>query len=155
MIFLVPATVRRGERYLGRWVIIIPDKYDETRIKGQNDTKVTTKANKVRINWGTAGKWDDIKNTRLQLNVEEGGSTVKKTVYRYLPVGSRQVGYRWCSLSELVMVSCCVLLLMLMLSWSWMLCNKRWCVVCAWCWNVPLSVRGQWVMGLRGLPADT
>ena len=24
-----------------------------------------------------------------------------------------------------------------------------------WFWNVPRSIHGQWVVGLRGLPADT
>ena len=34
--------------------------------------------------------------------------------------------------------------------WSWMLKMR-----CVWCWNVPRSVRGRWVVGLRGLSADT
>ena len=56
-----------------RRIIIISDKYDATRTKDKNDTKFTEKADKVRINWGVAGRGEYIKSKRLWLNVEEDG----------------------------------------------------------------------------------
>ena len=88
-----------------------------------------------------------------------GRATIKETVGRYLPVGivsgervivaaSYSVWQSW----PLSRVPCCcvgVLNVKVMRA-----CTSH--VVCVvWCWNVPRSVRGQWVMGLRGLPADT
>ena len=65
--------------------------------RGKKDAKFTTKANKVRINWGAAGRGDNGKKMRRWLNVEEGGSTIKETVGRYLPAGIGRAGYHCCT----------------------------------------------------------
>ena len=56
-----------------RRTIIILDKYDATRTKDKTVAKFTEKADKVRINWGVAGRGEYIKSKRLWLNVEEDG----------------------------------------------------------------------------------
>ena len=53
------------------------------RIIYKNDAKVTRKADKVRINWGVAGRGDDSKKMRLWLNIEEGGATMREKADMY------------------------------------------------------------------------
>ena len=82
MMFLLKATLRRGERYLGRRGIR-NIRQDTTRMKDKNDAKLTRKANDVRINWGVAGRGDDSKTMRLWLNVEKGGVVMRGKVDTY------------------------------------------------------------------------